>query len=278
MQKKQVVLITGASSYVGAGIYSYLKKYFNTHGTYNTNKLFLKLIKMDITNEDEVKKVVGKIKPNVIVHVAANPNAKWCEANKEEAIKLNETGTKHIVDAANSTEAKIIYISSFAVIKPTNVYGETKLAGEKITKKTNSGWIILRPSLIIGYSPNTTNDRPFNRLLKNITEHTPAVYDNSWKFQPTELQHLAEVIKVCIDKDINKETIPLSVPELKTRYEIAKDFLANFSINATAADTKDNSPIFMEKLDKLTELGLPEYTYTQIMERIISDTKKHLKI
>ena len=81
--------------------------------------------------------------------------------------------------------AKVIFMSSFGAINPEDVYGETKFHSEEYVKNTKAGWIVLRPSLIIGYSPNTINDRPFNRILKNLDTKTDAIYDTSWKFQPT---------------------------------------------------------------------------------------------
>ena len=162
------ILITGANGYLGARLYSDLKKNFDVIGTYYKNKLFPEFIKLDVTKPAEVLDVVEKAKPTIIVHVAANPSATWCEANPAIAKKINANGTKNIVNAANKVNAKVIYISSFAAINPDTIYGKTKLAGEKAVKKTTAGFIILRPSLIIGFSPNTANDRPFNRLLKNI--------------------------------------------------------------------------------------------------------------
>jgi len=269
------VLITGASSYVGAGIYSYLKKdKFDIFGTYFSNKIFAELVKMDITDKSSVKKVIGKIKPKVIVHVAANPNARWCEEHEQEAILLNENGVKNIVDNANSIGSKVIYISSFAAINPNAIYGKTKLAGEKIIKETNSGWAILRPSLIVGYSPNTTNDRPFNRIFKNITEGTPAIYDISWKFQPSWLDHISEVIEQIIIREIYGVTIPIMIPELKTRFELAKDILSKFDIKVEPVDKKDESPVYEQKIDKLSELGLPTHTYEEMINKIVSDIRE----
>ncbi|MDO8625050.1 MAG: sugar nucleotide-binding protein, partial [Candidatus Diapherotrites archaeon] len=204
------VLITGASSYVGARLFADLTKDFDVTGTYHQNRLFPELVKMDITDRSATLKTIEKIKPGWIVHVAANPFGGWCEENPAEAQMLNEAGTENIVAAANAVNAKIIYISSFAAINPEGVYAKTKRAGEEWAKKTNAGFVILRPSLIIGWSPNTTNDRPFNRMLKNITEQTPAVYDTSWRFQPTWLGHMSEAIRGIIQKGITSETIPIT--------------------------------------------------------------------
>ena len=173
------MLLTGASSYVGARLFLDLQKKFDIIGTYHGTKLSDKFIQLDTTNPEEVKKVISQEKPDVILHAAANANAKWCKAHPEEAKLLNQQSTESIVTVANEIGAKVILLSSFVAINPTNVYGNTKYESEQIVKKAKSGFVILRPSLIIGFSPNTTNDRPFNRILKNLDLHTEAVYDTS---------------------------------------------------------------------------------------------------
>ena len=267
------ILLTGASSYVGARLFLDLSKKYAITGTYNDAKLSDKFIHLDITDPEEIKSVISKKKPDVIIHAAANANARWCEANPEKAISLNQKATQTIVLAANEIDAKVILISSFAAIDPANVYGKTKQASEDFVKKAKKGYIILRPSLIIGFSPNTVNDRPFNRILKNLDEKTEPRYDTSWKFQPTYLGHLSEVISTVLDKNITNQTIPVAVKELKTRYDIAKDILQPFGITAIQEDKQDSSPVTTDNLEKLEELNLLQYTYQEIINKIVEEIK-----
>jgi dTDP-4-dehydrorhamnose reductase len=271
------ILITGASSYVGASIYVRLKDKYSVVGTYNSNKLFPELELLDITKEQNVRDFVLREKPDVIIHVAANASGSWCEKNPKEAVAINQQGTRYIVDSANRVNSKVILISSFAVRNTESLYSRTKIASEEYVKEVKAGYVILRPSLIIGFSPNTTNDRPFNRFLKNIIDDVPAVYDTSWKFQPTWLKHLGEVIEEILKRKIINKTIPVSVPELKTRYEIAKDILSNFNINVTPEDKHDTTPTFSENLGNLKELGMPEYTYDEMIEGIVKEIKDYLR-
>jgi len=271
------VLITGASSYVGASIYSRLKQRYHVVGTYHSNKMFPELEFLDITDKKSVMAFVLDKKPDAIIHVAANASGSWCEKNPKLAIAINQNGTRHIVDAANAVNARVILISSFAVTNTDSLYGRTKIASEKYVQEAKAGHAIIRPSLIIGFSPNTTNDRPFNRFLRNITDGVPAVYDTSWRFQPTWLRHLDEVIEIVLERGIINETIPVSVPELKTRYEIAEDILSKFDIDVLPEDKNDPTPTFSERLNKLEELGLPQYTYDEMIKGITQEIKDHVK-
>ena len=267
------ILLLGASSYVGARIFYDLKKSHEVIGTYDHTHLSSSFRQLDITQSEKVKQLINKVKPRVIIHAANNANGRWCEANPELAKALNEVSTQTVVEAANSVNAKLIYISSFAAVNPTSVYGKTKQASEIYTKQTNGGWVIIRPSLIIGYSPNTKNDRPFNRILKNLDEGTKAEYDSSWKFQPTWLHHISEVLESVLQGEVNKEVIPVAADKLVSRYDVAKDILQTFGVEVSAIDTHDASPIFQENLEILRQLDLPSYSYEDMILNIVQEIR-----
>jgi dTDP-4-dehydrorhamnose reductase len=267
------ILLIGANSYVGARLFFDLQKLYGVVGTYTHNQLSKKFIHLDITDQKEVAVVISKQKPDVIIHAANNANARWCEANPKEAVLLNQTGTQYIVDAANKINAKVIYISSFAVHNDTNVYGRTKKASEEIIKRSKSGYLILRPSFILGFSPNTVNDRPFNRLLKNLDAGIPAIYDTSWKFYPTYVGHISEMIKACIDRDVWNKIIPVIVPDLKTRFDTAKDILTPFGITVKEVDNHDTLPLTEEDISLLDKFNLPKFSYDQMIQKIIQEIK-----
>ncbi len=271
------ILLLGASSYVGARLYFDLRHKYDVVGTYDHNQLSKDFVQLDITETDAVHSLIAKLKPDAIVHAANNANARWCETNPEEAKALNETSTQVIVDAANTVSARLIYISSFAAIQPINVYGSTKRASEEVAKQATKGWIILRPSLIIGYSPNTANDRPFNRLLKNVDEGTKAEYDTSWKFQPTWVGHISEVIDGVLKQGVTGQTIPIAVDGLKSRYDFAKDILEPFGVTVSPTDAGDTSPQFHEDLSMLKQLYLPAYSYSTIIEKIVQEIRERNK-
>jgi len=267
------VLITGASSYVGARLYHDLREKFDTVGTYHNRQLSRDFRRLDTTKQADIQRLVEEIGPTTIVHAAANASAKWCEEHPEEARDLNERATKSIVDAANLVGAGVIFISSFAALDTSNVYGRTKAASEDTLRQKANRYVILRPSLVIGFSPNTTNDRPFNRILKNLDEGTPAVYDTSWQFQPTYLGHLSEVITLVIGRGMNAVTVPVAVAALKSRFDIAQDILSEFGIPVTPENKQDRTPVLKDDLSKLGELGLPIHEYDQVIKKIIEEIR-----
>jgi dTDP-4-dehydrorhamnose reductase len=271
---KQKILIIGASSYVGAGIYFELKDKYNVFGTYNNSQISDKLIKLDLQDKTAIKNVINSVNPDIIIHVANIPTTKACDENPELAKVVNVDATKVIVDEIKNKPIKLIYISSMSII---SLYGKTKIDSENMIKANLNDYIILKPFFIIGYSPNTINDMPFNRLLKNLDENTPAVYDTSWNFQPTYLKHISDVIIECIDRNIKDETIHITIPARKTRYDIAKDILSQFGISVTAIDKHDDSKTFTDNFGDLDRLKLPKYTYAEMISSIIQEIKERDK-
>lgn len=267
------ILIIGANSYVGARIYFELSKKYEVVGTYNSFKLSNKFIQLDITKKDKVKQLMSQQKPDIVIHVANNANPRWCEANREAAIKLNKDSTNFIVKAANLIKAKLIYLSSIGAVEAVNIYAKTKSESEKFIKQTTAGYLILQPSLILGFSPNMINDRPFNRLLKNLDQGTPAVYDTSWKFQPSYIGHICEILEIIIKRNLWNETIPIMVEGLKSRYETARDILTPFGVKVESVDNHDLMPVIKQNLSKLRKLNLPLYSYSQMIEKIILEIK-----
>lgn len=229
-------------------------------------------VRLEVTDADQVACLIRELQPSVIVHAAANASASWCEANPEQADLLNRQATAFVADVGERVGSKFMLISSFAALDPTTVYARTKEGSEEIARSA-SDYVVLRPSLVLGMSPNQKNDRPHNRLLRNIEGVTEPRYDTSWKFQPTYAGHVSEVILDIIARDIKGETIPIAVPGLKSRYDIARDILPSFGIDPIAEDKNDQSPVTTDSLKKLKELGLKEYEYEEMTRLIIGEIK-----
>lgn len=220
-----------------------------------------------------VNDFIFNLKPDVVVHLANNASTKWCEKNPDLAKCINEYATEYIVEALKKINSKIIYISSFAAFVDT-VYGKTKKASEDFIKQSCIEYCILRPSLIVGFSPNTKNDRGLNRFLVNLDNNIPAEYDMSWNFQPTSLNHLAKVIDEVIERGLWKTIIPVATQQTTTRYNLAKDILEPFGVNVTAIDEKDTTPVTTFPIEsELKKLELVTYSYKMLIEEIIDEIK-----
>ena len=122
---------------------------------------------MDITNKEEVMKVVSDYHPDVIFHCAA-----WTAVDKAEDMvdlchDVNVVGTRNMVDASIEVGAKILYMSTDYVfdgkkdglyteedeVHPMSVYGKTKYEGEEEVRR-NPRHYITRISWVFGINGN----------------------------------------------------------------------------------------------------------------------------
>lgn len=123
---------------------------------------------MDITNKEDVEKVILAYHPDVIVHCAAYTAVDAAEDNKELCFKINVDGTKYIAEVCKKINAKMIYISTDYVFEgsgehayevddpkqPINVYGDSKYQGELIVQEYVEKHFIIRISWVFGVNGN----------------------------------------------------------------------------------------------------------------------------
>ncbi len=128
-------------------------------------------VSLDITNKQAVNNVLQKINPSVIIHCAAwtAVDAAEDEANKPKVWTVNVTGTENLARTAATINAKIVYISTDYVFDgtgtepwqadqqnfaPLNVYGASKLAGEKAVASATDKFFIVRIAWVFGKNGN----------------------------------------------------------------------------------------------------------------------------
>ncbi|XP_054721724.1 methionine adenosyltransferase 2 subunit beta-like [Uloborus diversus] len=157
------VIITGASGLLGRA----LMKEFLTH-TWVVLGFALSRAKdihlqVDLTDEVEVEKIIQQFKPDVIVHSAAQRSPDRVEKEYDDARKLNVDCSKKLAEFARAHDAAFIYISTDYVFdgkdppysenadpNPLNLYGKTKLEGEREVMKINPDSCVLRIPVIYG--------------------------------------------------------------------------------------------------------------------------------
>ncbi len=76
---------------------------------------------------------------DVVIHAAALKQVPALEYNPSEAVETNILGTKNVIDAAHDRDVeRVLFISSDKAVQPINLYGATKLCGERLAVAANS--------------------------------------------------------------------------------------------------------------------------------------------
>lgn len=128
-------------------------------------------IQMNITNSEEVTETIKKVNPDVVVHCAAWTAVDLAEEkeNKDKVMAINVGGTENITKVCKELDCKMVYISTDYVFDgygtrpwnedckdyaPLNVYGESKLMGEKVVSLNIEKYFIVRIAWVFGVNGN----------------------------------------------------------------------------------------------------------------------------
>lgn len=117
----------------------------------------------DLRDAAAVGDAVRRLAPDWILHTAAFTNVDAAETSIEEAIAVNDRGTAHVAVAAAARGASLVYVSTDYVfdgekrapyvesdpVAPLNVYGRTKLAGERHAEGV-PGHLVVRTQGLFG--------------------------------------------------------------------------------------------------------------------------------
>jgi dTDP-4-dehydrorhamnose reductase len=202
------ILVTGAAGVVGG----YVAEAFVDHDLVLTD-IVGDVERMDVRDPVACRERISSEKPDVVIHLAAATDVDRCEQEPDYAFATNAIGTQNVALACQGAGATLVYTSTAGVFGgekpdapytefdtpgPVNVYGESKLAGERAVETLLDRYYICRAGWMVGGGPK---DKKFIGKLVEIidsgTSHLRAVND---KFgTPTYARDLATGIRGLID-------------------------------------------------------------------------------
>ena len=91
----------------------------------------------DVRDEQRLRRAFHGV--DIVIHAAALKQVPACEYNPMEAIKTNILGSSNVIDAALDAGVKqVLALSTDKAVNPVNLYGATKLCGEKLFVQSNA--------------------------------------------------------------------------------------------------------------------------------------------
>lgn len=194
-----LVLVTGVCGQLGYDVVKELNKR-------NIRSVGVDIADMDITDGDSVDCVVGKVKPDAVIHCAAWTAVDAAEdaENRDKVYAVNVKGTQNIAAACAKYSAKMIYLSTDYVFDgqgmrpwepddtaaPLNYYGQTKYEGELAVKQYLKEYFIVRISWVFGI-----NGKNFVKTMLNVGKtHDTVRVVNDQIGSPTYTYDLARLL------------------------------------------------------------------------------------
>ncbi|CAM2917252.1 dTDP-4-dehydrorhamnose reductase [Rariglobus hedericola] len=166
----------------------------------------------DLAKPEEAAYLIGKYKPDVTVHCAAETNVDKCELEPDWAKLINEDATAALAAAIQAAGSRLVYISSCGIFsgdsrvsyletdipKPRTIYAASKYHGELRVQETNPDFLVCRVGWLFGGSLTQKKNFVEARRKEALTGKPMMSANDKWG-SPTWAKHAADRIVDLID-------------------------------------------------------------------------------
>ena len=285
-------LITGAGGQLGQSL---SKQTTNLHEAVTLDRNAL-----DITNMQDVEKIIDQTRPDYVINSAAYTAVDKAEAETEQAFKINRDGPAILACVCAKFDIPLIHISTDYVfngqkstpyvetdeICPINVYGESKWQGEEAVRAAWDKHIILRVSWVFGFHGHNFV-KTVQRLARELEEFKIVADQHGC---PTATVHISQVILRIVDKLSDNEFLDYGtyhycdspatnwcefakvIAEETRCYEdlVVKNILPNTTAGyPTPAARPQNSRMDCSKLQRV--FGIEQYAWRSALKNLVKE-------
>ncbi|MCH9631188.1 MAG: dTDP-4-dehydrorhamnose reductase [Chlamydiia bacterium] len=202
---------------------------------------------LDITDCAQVEEFLDQNEFSHVINCAAYTNVEAAEENKEDAYLLNETAVADLARACKERKIKLVHFSTDYVfsgrkLRPyheddqtaaLNVYGESKLAGERALFSHLDDALLIRISWLFGSEGSSFVSKMKELMLK---EKELRVIDD----QIGKVSFAGDVAKATLNLLDKSGTFHFANRGILTWYEFAHEILDQLK--------RDGAPVVCEKL------------------------------
>lgn len=211
------ILITGSKGQLGTQITNIINNKESELGKisivyYDAVVKGIDIDVLDITDLNSVRKIMVDFAPNLVINCAAYTNVDGCEANEDTAFKANSIGPRNLAMACKEIGAKLVHISTdyifegngtkpyreYDLANPVNVYGKTKLLGERYVEQQCSKYFIVRTAWLYGLNGNNF----VKTIIKAASTNRNIAVVNDQRGNPTNAEDLAyHILKLALTEE-----------------------------------------------------------------------------
>jgi dTDP-4-dehydrorhamnose reductase len=199
------ILVTGAKGQLGSELHVLSKDYSQFEWVFTDRE------ELDLCDLEHLKTELTKINPQIIINCAAHTAVDKAESEFEMSDVLNHQAVAVLAQWSHANDCKLIHVSTDYVFdgtasnaltetaqpNPINVYGVTKLAGEKACLELNPNSIIIRTSWV--YSSFGNN---FVKTMSRLMQERDSLnVVNDQMGSPTYAADLAQAIMTILTHD-----------------------------------------------------------------------------
>lgn len=199
---------------------------------------------LDITQQDNVDRVLNECKPDVVINTAAMTLVDQCETQQEACWTSNVRAVENLIAACKTTGAHLIHVSTDFIFdgskgpldetakpNPVNYYGKSKAAAEQLLIDSQISWCILRTVLVYGITHDLARTNIVLWVKENLEQgKTIRVVNDQWR-TPTLAEDLAQGCYLAARKKANG-IFHISGKDFVTPYDIAVKTAKFFNLDS----------------------------------------------
>lgn len=196
------VIIIGSSGQLGRCLSEQIKNTKHNYFCFAKSDL-------DILNINLMQKKFLEIKPEIVINAAAFTAVDLAETNKDLAFKINSSAVLNLANTCRDFQTTLIHISTDYVFdgnenvsykedmitNPKNIYGFSKLEGEKMIADSGCNYVIIRTSWLFSEFGNNF----LKTMLINFSDKEELNIVMDQIGCPTYGMHLAKAILVIMN-------------------------------------------------------------------------------
>lgn len=287
-QGKPKALILGGSGFLGINFLRYCE-IFDLTLTYSksipTIKADWRKFDFPTDTEETLSDIIKDVAPNVVINCIALADVDLCESDFKKSQDLNSLLPMLIGTVTKRYNIKFIHISTDhfqsseeiprpedAEMWPKNVYGETKILGEKLLADENPNALILRTNFF-GFSYRNQNTL-LEKIISNLEQSKKFNGYSNVQFNPVSVIYLIRAIEY-LSSINSKGVLNIASKSVISKYDFAKLVTQIFDL-----DTEYVVPSISHKdvnhVDRPTYLALSPNKYEKTNPPRIPDLREML--
>ncbi|SCL36086.1 SDR family oxidoreductase [Micromonospora aurantiaca (nom. illeg.)] len=205
------VLVTGAAGMLGSAVLAALDR---TSAQVFRTDIKTGWLHLDVRDRDAVHHVVSVVRPDLVIHLAAETDLEECESDPMHSWLTNAAGTEHVARAAAAVGATLVYVSTAGVFdggadrpyvesdapSPVNEYGRSKLRGEELVTELCERAFVVRAGWMMG--GGRLDHKFVGAVLGQLRDGADTVYAVGDRFgSPTYAADFARCLLRLVDTD-----------------------------------------------------------------------------
>ena len=271
------ILVTGGEGFIGSWIVEKLSQMGHRVTTLDSGETYDVIQREDLDrlcqwrqrNWKRVTKISGNVtvpldrvwlrKQDIVIHLASYPRAKIVNEQPELGVENIVVGTTGMLqDCVEHRVKRFVYVSSSMIYgnfadgtkedhaaDPINIYGEAKLAGERLTQQFGRAhgleYVIARPSGVYGAGdiPDRVLSKFFAAAMNNRDIN---VHDAKNRVDFTYVEDTADgIIKCALEKEAANKTFNITAGSATSLGQAAEKIIKLTSSKSQIKDTGQNN-------------------------------------